>query len=113
MLNAKAFRKMKSMGLFQCDDDLDLLYHAEDFRTVQVGDKRLQLEKNIASLLPHRFGLTLRSVLDANSCTWFDVMSDEVMGRDILSLVRDREDDLAERVSHFTSHVRLSCFSYI
>ena len=113
MLNAKAFRKMKSMGLFQCDDDLDLIYHAEDCRFVEVGDKRLQLEKNIASHLSHRFGLTLRSVLDANSCAWFDVISDEVMGQDILSLVNEREDDLAERVSHVTSHVRLSCFSYI
>lgn len=112
MLNAKAFRKMKSMGLFQCDDDLDLLYHAEDFRTLQEGNKRPQLEKDIASLLSHRFGLTLRSVLDANSCAWFDVISDKVKGRNILSLVKDREDDLAERVSYFTSHVRLSCVLY-
>eukprot|EP00804_Cyclotella_cryptica_P019577 CCRYP_014313-RA/>CCRYP_014313-RA protein AED:0.44 eAED:0.44 QI:0/0/0/1/1/1/2/0/242 len=98
MLDARAFRKLKSMGLFQCGDDIDILHNAPVFCTVQVGDNRHQQDRNIASLLLYNFSLILHSVLDVNSCAWFDRMSDKVMGQYIFRLNKGSKDDLAERV---------------
>lgn len=99
LVSAKAFGKLKDMGLFSCEDDLDLLRHAEDVCVEQVRGERIQMDRGIASL-PHRLGLLLRSVLDANSCTWFDMLHDVVQSHDIFRLVKDSNEDLAERVRH-------------
>ena len=67
------------------------------------GRQRQKLDKKIASLPHLRFGLLLRSILDTQSCSWFDMSNDEVEGKDLIDLVTEGvtegENDLVERVS--------------
>mmetsp|Transcript_12958 Transcript_12958/g.31573 ORF Transcript_12958/g.31573 Transcript_12958/m.31573 type:complete len:471 (-) Transcript_12958:1390-2802(-) len=100
MLNAKAFKKLKKMGIFQCEDELDLLHQTEHAIVEKVKvHLRLKLDMKIASTRTHRFMLHLRSILDAQSCAWFDMLNDKAAGQDIFALARDGDYDLVERVS--------------
>ena len=105
-LNARAFGKLKEMGLLSlgCEDDLNLPEQTELISTERVdGRQRQKLDKKIASLPHLRFGLLLRSILDTQSCSWFDMLNDEVEGQDLIDLVAEGvtegENDLVERVS--------------
>lgn len=101
MVTAKAFHKLKKMGVFNCKDELDILHQAELICKEKVNVKYKQkLETKIASTPSHRMGLHLRSILDAQSCIWYDMLNDKVSGQDIFELVRDGDDDLVERVSN-------------
>lgn len=99
LISTQAFRKLKKMGLY--DDEFDVVGHAEAVHIEQLPKKKLELNTYIASFSSHRIGLLIRSVLDANSCAWFDMLDDKTSGgHDIHHLVRNGENDLAERVSH-------------
>jgi hypothetical protein len=97
LLSAEAFKKMKKMGL--CDDEFDLIEHAEDLHMNRVIPNNAQeLNKFVASFPSLRLGLLIRSIVDSNSCTWFDMLNDKMMGQGILGLVKDSESVLAEKV---------------
>ena len=99
MVTAKAFQKLKKMGVFRCRDEFDLLHQAEVISKEKVNvNHKQKLESKIAAP-PHRLGLHLRSILDAQSCIWYDMLNDKVSGRDIFELVQDGDEDLVERVS--------------
>ena len=97
LTNTRAFGKLKKMGL--CDDEFDLIEHAEKVCMEQVPRTGLELNEYVSRFPSHRIGLLVRSVLDANSCVLLDMIDDEVMGNDILSLVKDSESNRTERVS--------------
>ncbi|KAL7542670.1 hypothetical protein ACHAXR_011976, partial [Thalassiosira sp. AJA248-18] len=99
MLKAKSFRKLKNMGLFRCEEELDFRQQAEVILTEQVNDRqRRKLDVKIASLPYHRHGLLLRSILDSESSSWFDMLNDKVQGQDLFELVKEGENDIVERV---------------
>jgi hypothetical protein len=89
---------MKKMGL--CDDEFDLIQHAEVLHMDRVQPYNVhELNKFIASFPSHRLGFLIRSIVDSNSCTLFDMLNDKMMGQDILGLVKDSDGVLAEKVS--------------
>ena len=109
MVTAQAFHKLKKMGLFIFEDELDLLHQADLIRKEQVDARRRKnVDTKIASAPSHRMGLHLLSILDAQSCAWFDMLKDKVAGHDIFSLVRDGDDELVERVRYFCSSIPLA-----
>jgi hypothetical protein len=98
LLTAEAFKKMKKMGL--CDDEFDLIEHAEDIHMKRVIPSNAhELNKFVASFPSLRLGFLIRSIVDSKSCTWFDMLNDKMMGKGILGLVKDSESVLAEKVS--------------
>lgn len=97
LISAQVFEKLKKMGLY--DDELHVIEHAEDVHISHVPNSKFDMNTYIASFPSQRLGLLIRSVLDANSCTWFDILNDKTRnGHDILCLVRDSDRNFAERV---------------
>ena len=96
LLNARLFAKLKKFGLFHCEDPRD----AELICKEKVNPNgKAKLETKLAALSDYRFGLHIRSIIDKQSCLWFDVLNNTVEGRDIFYYVQVGEEDLVERVS--------------
>lgn len=95
LVEAKAFGKLKQMGL--CENEFDL-FEGEDVQLDYVRSKKIDVNDYVAKLSSQRMSFLIRSIVDANSCSWFDVINDKVMGQDIISLVRNGDSKRNERV---------------
>mmetsp|Transcript_24703 Transcript_24703/g.51684 ORF Transcript_24703/g.51684 Transcript_24703/m.51684 type:complete len:1337 (+) Transcript_24703:117-4127(+) len=96
---AKESNKLKKCGLFLCEEGPDLSQQAELIPREQVDYRhRKKLVDKIASVAQPRVELFLRSIVDSQSCSWFDMLNDKVKGRDLFDLVKEGENDLVERV---------------
>jgi len=95
LMEAQAFEKLKRMGL--CNYEFDL-FESEDVQLDYVRNKKIDVNDYVAKLSSQRMSFLICSILDANSCSWFDMVDDKVMDQDIISLVKNGDSKRNERI---------------
>lgn len=104
-INTEAFGKLQNFGLFR--SELDSLQQVEPIRTEYVNtdqqrDVKIKLENTDT-----RVGLFLKSILDNQSCCWFDLMNDKIDSQDLIDLATIGDNPLVEKVSWCICPVKL------
>lgn len=101
--NTQTFSKLQKFGVFQ--SDFNSLQQAEPFQ-IQVipTEKRKDLESKLSKLGISRTGLLVRSMLDHQSCCWFDLLQDSVTieddtSKDLFGLVTQGHEETVHYVS--------------
>ena len=91
--------KMKRFGIISCDLNDPTLNSEPIFVEPIDGCDREEFEERVASSFhDDRIRLLLLSILDNHSATWFDMLGDNVAGKDIFTLIQEEEPVLAKQI---------------